>query len=246
MRQIIFAILWLCACCSCVTRPHQMPAPDRVFIHDNPQVGDFALYYIAASEMTHRFEVHEDQGDHLVIRYRMAYTKPAYKGMAPKEWYYRKILRDGTVVQAWAETDGGKHFDTPVAMADQIGGFEQFSEVKTLPADPMQVRAGTFPVTGIHAYIYRTDVGMASTKSTCMEYYSDKVPFRILKREMLHIAEKSGLLKTLEFVHELGKGHLDGSQNFLKLYNIANQKNLKYQSTVELMEYGFADGRQSD
>jgi len=236
--HLIIMCLFLGACASLITKPHEIPSPDRLFIHKNPGVGDYAVYFIKAGNFTHRYEVHEINGDLITVRYRMRYLDPDYKNLSPKEWYYRQVNLDGQVLKAWAETDTGERFSTPVARSGLIGSFEHLTKVDKLPEKPVVTKAGIFKVNNINAYIYRTDVGLISTNSSCMEYYSDDIPFRILKREMLHTADVGGFLKSMEYIKTLGESYL--TENYLALYNRATQEDMGYQSTIVLMEYGYA------
>lgn len=104
--------------------------------------------------------------------------------------------------------------------------------------EPLRTQAGRFKVDNLNTYIYRTDAGLISTNSSCLEYYSDNVPFRVLKREMLHSADVGAFLKTVEYIKALGEAYL--TEDYMKLYNKATEGKMKYQSTFELMEYGFA------
>jgi hypothetical protein len=215
-----------------------MPSPDIIFIHDDPHVGDYAVYYIKESNITNRFEVYAVTDKAIDVRYRMNYLDPGYKDLAPKEWYYRQIDHDGKVLKAWAETDAGQTFATPVAKAGMIGSLEYLTKLDKKVAKPFNTKGESLEVDAINTYIYRTDVGLISTNSSCLEYYSDVVPFRVLRREMLHTANVGGFLKATEYINAVGTVYL--TDNYMSLYNTATKGDMKYQSTVELIEYGFA------
>ena len=230
-------LLFLTSCASMIPKPYEMAAPDRLFIHDNAKAGDYAVYLVGDAGITHRYEVYERTDSSITVRYRMNYLDPDYKDLSPKEWYYRQINNDGKVLKAWAVTDAGERFPTPVAQQNAIGSLEHLTKIDKKPKQPLETNAGAFKVDNINAYIYRTDAGLVSTNSSCMEYYSEKIPFKVLKREMLHTADVGAFLKTLEYIKVIGEAYLNDS--YMKLYNKATEGEMKYQSTFELMEYGF-------
>jgi len=237
---ILISLFILTSCASLIPKPHEMPSPAFVFIHDNPKAGDFASYGEKNSSMglIHHYEVYQVSDDAITIRYQVRYTNPNYKELAPKEWYYRLIDRDGMVKKAWAKTDSGEVFTTPVAKPDTLGSFEHLTAIKLDTNKPIKITAGQFNVDAINSYIYRTDLGLLSTNSSCLEYYSNQVPFRSLKREMLHTSDVGALLKTTEYLQTAGDFYL--TENYMKLYNQATKKDIDYQNTMELLEYGYA------
>lgn len=234
---IILLLLSLSSCASWIPKPHEMPSPDIIFIHKNPSVGDYAVYQSKGS-VAHRYEVYKINGNHITVRYRVTNLDPDYKEFSRKEWYYRQINRGGQVIKAWAQTDAGEYFNTAVARSGSVGSLEHLTKINGIHKKPVKTRAGTFKVDGINTYIYRLDAGLVSTNSSCMEYYSNEVPFRSLKREMVHSADVGAFLKTTEYIKVIGDIYL--TEDYLKLYNKATEGDMKYQSTMELIEYGFA------
>lgn len=244
---LIIALMFLGGCVSLIPKPYEMPSPDRLFIHNNPSVGDYAVYAAtgAGMKIVHRYEVYGTTDTHVTVRYRMNYLDPGYKDLAPKEWYYRQINLDGQVLKAWAETDSGEYFNTPVAAPDSIGSLEYLTKIDQKLRNPLAIKAGQFEVDNINGYIYRVDAGLVNTNSSCLEYYSNDVPFRVLKREMVHSADVGAFLKSMESIKAAGELYFAGNyltqyNKALKLYDKTTQNRMEYQSTVELVEYGYA------
>ena len=238
--SLTITLLMLVSCASLVTKPHEMPSPDVIFIHKNPKVGDFASYGEKNSTLglSHHYEVYDVKADIITIRYQMRYSNPDYSDSAPKEWYYRNINHNGKVLRAWAKTDSGKVFTTPIAKAGSIGSIEHMIPIQKNTKQSIQVKAGKFKVDAINNYIYRTDVGLLSTNSTCLEFYSEEIPFKVIKREMLHTADVGALLTAADYMKTAGKFYL--SHNYMDIYNQVTKRDISYQNTMELLEYGFA------
>ena len=233
---VIFCLL-LASCASLIPKPHEMPAPDKIYIHQDPRVGDYAVYLVKSAKLTHRYEVVEVNPQDVVVRYRMNYIDPDYKQFAPKEWYYRKITLHGDVLKAWAVTDDGQVLTTPVAKTGEIGSLEHLSKIDKKVRRPIVVKKEAFNVDAINSFIYRSDVGLVSVNSSCMEYYSDQVPFKILKREFLNTSDVGAFLTTVQYLQVIGEVYL--TENYMKLYNKATQGDMKYQSIIELVDYGY-------
>jgi len=233
-------LLVLTSCASLIPKPHEMPSTDVIFIHKNPKVGDFASYGEKNSSLglSHHYEVYDVKPDIITIRYQMRYSNPDYSDSAPKEWYYRNINRDGKVLKAWAKTDEGEVFTTPIAKSGSIGSIEHMTAIQENTEQAIKVKAGQFKVDAINNYIYRTDLGLLSTNSSCLEYYSDDIPFRVIKREMLHTSDVGALLTTAEYMKTAGKFYLNN--NYLDVYNQVTKRDISYQNTMELLGYGFA------
>jgi len=237
---IILSLLFLPSCSWLIPKPNEMPVPATIFIHDNPQEGDFAIHGEKTSTLGLQtyYEVYQVNGDDITIRNQKKYTNPEYQDISPKFWSYQLIDCQGNVKKAWMETENGEILPTPVAKPNAIGSYENLTAIQLSSHKPMKTLAGNIEVDAANSYIYRADVGLISVKASTLEYYSDKIPFKIIKREILSTTDVGALLRTAEYLQTAGEFYL--TEDYLKIYNQVTRKDIDGQITMELIDYGFA------
>lgn len=240
---VILATFILQSCASWVKKAHEYPASDIMFIHTNPKVGDYAVYADIKSELQKyspvtRQEIFNVSDAGITVRYKVYYLDPEINELAPKEWYYRLLDRDGKVLKAWAETGDGKIFNTPVTKSGEPGSLEHLTRIDKKFKKPVDTKAGKFEIDSILAYVYRFDAGLISTNTSCMEFHSSKVPFNRVGQECVTNASVGAFLTTMEYINEVGNSYLSGS--YVNIYNKATSSDADYKTMPELIEYGFA------
>lgn len=237
--NLFFIAIITTSCSFLIPKPHEMPATDVIFIHDNPRVGDYAIRGEKSSAigMVTRYEVSEVTDTDVTMRYNVKFLHPDFADISKNNWFYRKLDNNGKVLKAWVITENGESFPSPVAKTNEIGSFERLTTVELETEKPVKTKAGNFKINAISNYIYRADVGLLSTEASCLEYHSKDVPFLIVKREMLSTVDIGAFMTTLEYMKTAGDFYQ--TQNYMNIYNKATEGNMDSQITMELMEYGF-------
>ena len=237
--SLLFIVLITTSCSFLIPKPHEMPAPNIIFIHDNPKVGDYAIHGERYSYlgMLMRYEVSEVTDTDVTMRYNVRFTNPDYAEISKDNWFYRKLDRNGKVLKAWLKTGNGESFPSPVAKTNERGSLEHLTTVKVETEQPLNTKAGKFKINTISNYIYRADAGLLSTESSCLEYHSKEVPFLAVKRDLLSTVDVGAFLTTLDYMKTAGEFYQ--TQNYMNVYNKATEGNMDSQITMELLEYGF-------
>ncbi|MCW9015114.1 MAG: hypothetical protein OQL06_15210 [Gammaproteobacteria bacterium] len=221
--------LGLLQSCGMIPKLHELPATDIMYIHNNPKAGDYAIYEIDNGRVRKRYEVVDVNSGKIVIRYGVIYET------TPSHWFYRKLNTQGKVLSAWM-IENGQRFDTPVAKPGQINSLERFTQIKPVFDKPVITRAGSFKINQACNYIYRLDMGLASSNSTHFDMLSDQVPFRLVRGEIIATAETGGFIKTLEFISAAGDAAL--TKSYSNLYRQLNPNSTVQHIRNELIEYG--------
>ncbi len=237
---ILLSLLLLSSCSWLIPKPNEMPVLATIFIHDNPKTGDFAIHGEKTSTLGLQiyYEVYEINGDAITIRNQKKFTNPEFQDISPKSWAYQVIDRQGNVKKAWMTAENGEILPTPVAKPNAIGSHENLTAIQLSSHKPIKTLAGNIEVDAINSYIYRADAGLISIKASTLEYYSDKVPFKILKQEILSTTDVGALLKTAEYLQTAGEFYL--TEDYMKIYNQVTKEDITGQVTMELIDYGFA------
>lgn len=240
-RTLVLATAALLAsgCASLLPSPHDIPAVNRVFLHANPQPGDYAVYGNRSDslQMVKRYEVVEVDSSGLTLRWRMYYRKKGFEDSAPQEWYYLRTTPDGQVTRAWVQTDAGGTFEMTVATPGQPGYMENYRPVPEF--EPESFLAGSAPLAAesVHFYTVHSKAGSVSAGSVILEYHASQVPFRVIARRQDNTLNVGKALRSLEFLVAAAEAY--EADDAMKIQGKVSPASMKQDFTLSLIEYGF-------
>ena len=246
-RVIVFAVLAILAllssgCASLLPSPHDIPAINRLFLHDNPQPGDYAVYGNRKDglQMTKRYEVVSVSGQQVTLRWRMFYGKKGYEDVAPQEWYYLVTDASGQVQRAWVETDKGETISMTVASPGQAGYMENYRAVAEFEPEAFLAGRQELSAESVHFYTVHSKAGSVSAGSIILEYHSAQVPFRVIARRQDNTLNVGKALRSLEFLIAAAEAYEAGDAR--KMQGKVTPQTIEHDLTWSLLDYGF--GRQ--
>ena len=182
MRRLLYLLplLFFLSCLSPLVKSavRSTHIPNWIYIHENPQVGDYAVHG-TAQEADIRYEVYAVSEDSIEVSQRFIDTG-FLLGSGLDEFEVRALLdRQGFVQEAYLLQDDGRKTRLPVAGPGQNGHIGQISRFKS--SGLLHVEAGYFAVTEVRAFEMWTMKGLLPGKVTVVHYGNPEVPFGVVK-----------------------------------------------------------------
>lgn len=216
----------------------EVPSPDYIYIHANPTVGDYAVHLQPDSGNEYRWEVMKVTEAYSTIRYNFRYTDPKLQQFNNDIWFYRKVNQHGKVLDAWAENSKGERFETPVAAPEQMGSLQNKQTIKSFEPVTIEANGKQLSANSAHIFTWRlTQAGIFKTEARIVEFFSDKVPFGLIRKEVYSRHETGAIVQSLELTSELGEAQL--TNNYSNVQDKLQKKKTKYDTIIILKEYGF-------
>ena len=206
-----------------------------VDIHKNPGVGDYAVLADGRNTLQRTWKVERIQGNNVEVSLQVKNLRS--KDQTGYEFMQHFLVNpEGKVLSAWVHYKNGQKINRPVAKPNEFGSREHYKVLKEADKKPITTKAGTFDIDEVVTFVYRLDLGLASTKAVFFDHLSNKVPFRVVESRTVSNTDMGVLITTLESVTVAGDAAFSG--NYGKVYDYAN-RTLDDTSVFRLVEYGW-------
>jgi hypothetical protein len=189
LLSISLACLFLlCGCATAyVDAIKKSSAPNWILLHENPKVGDYAVYESKDKEDGFRFEVVEVEKN--LIHIRRSVTKAAYFESAAKNHVYNyKVRPSGDVVQAYLEAlDSNER--TPLSIS-RSGDSEYIKDPKSSFMDwdeLIETKLGTYKVKKVLAYNTIARSSSGSTRFNYRFFLNPDVKFGYVRMHLVYV-----------------------------------------------------------
>lgn len=221
-------------CASVVVEPMKgVKAFNRVFLHENPKPGDYALYGNADGSHLMKREIVDIRGDILEIRTTFPKTPDIISSL--RDISFGSFVRhDGTVLEAWMlnRSNGQK---TPLAIAGP-GDYNYVDEQssKTLPVpETITTKAGTYRTDKVIVFTQRMGIPGVNILTTSIWYYDPHVKFGLIRQHNISefdvtIVEVAAFINKMSPVPQLYKS--------LNSYIIEKSRHQTHTSQFDLVE----------
>lgn len=169
-----------------------------IYLHKNPQVGDYAIYEDEKYGMGMKYEILSQNGP--LFHVRGSFTKlgtadEVYRNLV---WHYI-VSADGLVKEGYMEVDGEKIIQKIPQKGEEAYIEPNFLELKT--SETMQVNQKNLVVSHMVLFHTLSDYGFMTIKSTMVTYVNPTIPFGSLRMDELDSAQMP-LLDIINFVSD--------------------------------------------
>ncbi len=231
--------LWFLGGCLSVPKTHETPAPDFIFLHQSPAVGDYAVWVDSSGQTYIRYEITQVWPDRVEVRHSVT-SKSKYGTNADFKQYY-VVSRSGEVRRAWVVYDSGERHERIVASTGSVGSLENLIQLDTPSNKTVRTRAGTFKIDELWTFYFRMELGVTKVNVAMFPHLSSKIPFRIVQYDMLSKAEYGPMLQALLVAEVAGDAYL-GSKDVSAMYErLKASSGREDRLTNKLVDYGFAE-----
>ena len=233
-RTLLTAIcLMLLTSCAMIPQPHEIPWSDRVYLHDDPVPGDFAVHRHEDGDYDNRWQVEKVEGDKVEVSLRVdVYVM----GVSLDYTQHFVVDRDGTVLDAWVRYDDGRIESRPVASRGQQGGLQDLRRVMVSPGYRIVTSAGAFNIDEGFGYTIVIDLGLGKTRAVRIDYLTADVPFRRVRTLDQGSFDSGVLLDLMQNVAFAGSAQLNSAS--ARLFEQTLADNMDSFDIIELHSFG--------
>lgn len=228
------ALFSLTACASLVVSMMSgIKAPNLVYLHKNPQPGDYALY--ENEQGTHQMrreivKVHKD-----LLEIRTTFPKaPAIIASLQDISFRSKVRPNGTVLEAYM-VNSRKGVTTRLAIADP-GDYNYIGNenIKKLPVpETITTRKGTYRMDMVVLSHQSTAMPGVQSKTTSVWYFHPEVKFGLVRQHNIMESDAS-IVEIAAFINNLSPvSHISRS---LSSYIIEKSRHHTYTTQMDLVD----------
>lgn len=190
-------------CASVVVAPmREVKASNRVFLHESPKAGDYAVYGNADGSHLMKREIIEIRGD--VIEIRTSFPKtPAIISPLRDISFGSFVRRDGTVLEAWMlDSRTGKKTALVIARAGDYNYIGEGS-LMTLPSpETIITKAGTFRTDKVVVFTQRMNLLGVALQTTSVWYFDPHVKFGLVRQHNISETDAS-IVEVAAFINKM-------------------------------------------
>lgn len=238
-----FAAAALCAtillfslggCASVAVAPlKEVKGFNRVFLHENPKIGDYAVYGNADGSHLMKREIVNIRGDILEISTTFPKT-PEIISPLREISFGSFVRRDGTVLEAWMlNLSNGRK--TALAIAGP-GDYNYVDEQswKTLPVpETITTKAGTYRTDKVIVFTQRMNIPGVNMLTTSIWYFDPHVKFGLIRQHNISESDVT-IVEVAAFINKMSPvGQLYKSLNS---YIIDKSRHQTHTSQFDLVE----------
>lgn len=222
-----------CASVSVVPMMKQVKGFNRVFLHENPKIGDYAVYGNADGSHLMKREIVNISGDVLEIKTTFPKTPQIISGLQDIS-FGSFVRRDGTVIEAWM-----LNLRTGDKNALAIAGPGDYNYVdeqswKTLPApETIVTKAGTYSTDKVIVFTQRLNMPGVNMLTTSVWYFDPHVKFGLVRQHNISESDVT-IVEVAAFINKMSPvGQLYKSLNS---YIIDKSRHQTHTSRFDLVE----------
>lgn len=228
---VIFSIA---GCTSIMVAPMKgVKGFNRIFLHENPKVGDYALY--GNSDDTHRMKREIVDIREGIVEIRTTFPDTPGNISTLRFISFGSFVRkDGTVTEAWMlNTRNGQK--TPLAIS-QPGDYNYVGEqsLMTLPVpETIATKAGTYSTDKVIVSTQRMNIPGANILTTSIWYFDSRVKFGLVRQHNISETDVT-IVDVAAFINKISP--VPQKYKSLSIYIIENSRHHTRTSKLDLIE----------
>lgn len=227
-------LISLAACASMViSQMSEVKAPNRVYLHTNPQPGDYALY--ENEQGTHQMRREIVAMREGVLEIQTTFPKsPAIIASLQDISFRSKVRPDGAVLEAYMHN--ARTGATTRLLIAGPGDYNYLGEdaFKTLPIpETITTRKGTYRMDKVLVFHQNMDIPGVQSKVTSVWYYHPDAKFGLVRQHNL-VESDASIVEIAAFINNISP--VSQIYRSLNSYIIEKSRHHTYTSQMDLVE----------